>query len=156
MKKPNIVSNSSCLIALDNIGMIDLLRQLYGNIYITGEVAQEVGIDFDSWVEVKSIKDRNYLKLLNDMVDLGEASTIALSIEFSNSIMILDDLKARKLAERLKLNFTGLLGVILKAKKKGVISSVRQVLQKLKSAGFRISDKIEQEMLKLAEESTDA
>lgn len=153
MKKPKMVSNSSCLIALDNIGMINLLKELYGNIYITREVAQEVGIEFKNWVKIESIKNRNYLKMLNESVDLGEASTIALSFEIDQSVMILDDAKARKLAERLNLEFTGLLGVILKAKTTGIIDSVQTILQKLKSAGFRISDKIEQEILKLADEA---
>ncbi len=127
MKKPSIISNSSCLIALDNIGMIIILKELYGKIYITREVAQEVGIDFEKWVEIKSVKDQNCLKSLSNIVDFGEASTIALSLEFSLNTMILDDLKARRLAERLNLDFTGLLGVLLKAKKQGVIDSVHKI-----------------------------
>lgn len=70
-------------------------------------------------IEIKSVNDRNYVKILNNFIDLGKSSTIALPIETENSLMIPDDLKARKLAENLNLKFTGLFGVILKAVRKG-------------------------------------
>ncbi|MCP4752853.1 MAG: DUF3368 domain-containing protein [Proteobacteria bacterium] len=149
---PNIISNSSCLIALDNIGQTQILKDIYGKIYITEEVAGEVGIDAENWIEIKQVKNSNYTKMLTTLVDVGEASTLALSFEFDDSILILDDLKARKLAEKLNLKYTGLLGVLLKAKKAGAVDSVRDVLKQMKSAGFRISDRIEREVLKLADE----
>ena len=67
--------------------------------------------------------------------------------------MILDDKKARTLANNLNFKFTGLLGVILKAKQQEIIPSVLEVLNKLKSVNFRISDAIENEVLRLANEA---
>jgi len=87
------------------------------------------------------------------LVDLGEASTIALSLELTDNLMILDDKKARTLANNLNFKFTGLLGVILKAKQQEIIPSVLEVLNKLKSVNFRISDAIENEVLRLANEA---
>jgi len=66
--------------------------------------------------------------------------------------MILDDLKARQVAKNLNLKFTGLLGIILKAKQKGIVSSVKDVTNKLKSVNFRISQAMENEILRLADE----
>lgn len=66
--------------------------------------------------------------------------------------MILDDLKARKLAQNMGLPFTGLLGVVAKAKQEGVISSAEAVLDKLKAVNFHVSPKMYEETLKLAGE----
>jgi len=149
---PDIISNTSCLIALDNIGMLFILKKLYGKIYIAEEVFNEFGKSVEDWIAVRQVKDKNYVKILSNIVDPGESGTIALSLEFQDSLMILDDLKARKLAENLNLKFTGLFGVILKAKERGIVTSVRDVLHKLRSANFRISEKMEKEVIRLAKE----
>ena len=60
--------------------------------------------------------DRKIIKILSSVVDPGEASTIALNSEKADAVMILDDLKARKLAKSLDMRFTGTIGVIVKAK----------------------------------------
>ncbi len=149
---PNIISDSSCLIALDNIGMISILKDLYEKIYITEEVYSEFGQSIEDWIEIKPVENKNYLRILNQLVDLGETSTIALSLELTDNLMILDDKKARTVANNLNLKFTGLLGVILKAKQQEIIPSVSHLLSRLKSVNFRISEVIENEVLRLASE----
>ena len=99
---PKIVSNTSCLIVLDDINALDILHKLYQNIYLTEEVAQEFGKPLENWMHVVTVIDKNYLRILNTSVDLGEASTIALALQMQeDNVMILDDLKARKLAKQL-------------------------------------------------------
>lgn len=150
---PKIISNTSCLIVLDNIDALTILQKLYQNIYLTEEVAQEFGKPLESWMTVVTVKDKNYLRILNASVDLGEASTIALALQMQeDNVMILDDLKARKLAKQLQLKFTGLLGILLKAKQQHVISSVADIFTQLKNANFRVSEKLEKEVLRLAGE----
>ncbi len=149
---PNIISNTSCLIIFDNIEMLPLLKNLYHTVYITEEVYEEFGKPVEDWIRVKLVNNVKYMHILNNIVDKGEASTIALSLEVDDSVMILDDNKARTLAKNLNLNFTGSLGVILKAKENHLIDSVAEVLKKIKSAGFRISSKMEKEVLRLAKE----
>ncbi len=75
-------------------------------------------------------------------LDEGEASAIALSFEVENSILLIDDLKGRKIAERLYLRYSGTLGLILKAKQIGKIKSVREILEKVKNTNFRFSEKL--------------
>jgi len=150
---PKIISNTSCLIILDNINSIDILQKLYQHIYLTEEVAEEYGKPLESWMNIIAVKDKNYLRILNTSVDLGEASTIALALEMAeDNVMILDDLKARKLAKQLQLKFTGLLGILLKAKQQKIISSVAEILMQFKSVNFRVSEQLEKEVLKLAGE----
>jgi predicted nucleic acid-binding protein len=150
---PNIISNTSCLIILDNINALSILEKLYQKIYITEEVAQEYGKPLENWMTVIAVKDKNYLRILNTSVDLGEASTIALALQMAeDNVMILDDLKARKLAKQLQLKFTGLLGILLKAKQQQIIPSVTDIFVQLRKINFRVSEKLEQEVLKLAGE----
>ena len=145
---PNIISNTSCLIVLDNIGMLDVLKELYGKVFITEEVSKEFDKTVPDWIEVRKVSDNKYLKLMKNFVDLGEASTIALAVETDDIVIILDDFKARKLAQKLNLKITGTIGVLIKARKRNIITSTQEVLNKLKNEGFRISDEIEKEFLK--------
>jgi predicted nucleic acid-binding protein len=78
---PKIISNTSCLMVLDNINALDILHKLYQNIYLTEEVAQEFGKPLENWMHVITVIDKNYLRILNTSVDLGEASTIALALQ---------------------------------------------------------------------------
>jgi len=145
---PNYISDTSCLIVLDNIDMLFILKELYENIFITQEVLKEFEKPIPEWIKVREVNDKKYLKLLSTFIDLGEASSIALALEKEDIILILDDLKARKLANKLNLQITGTLGVIVSAKNKHIISSLEEVLNKLKKAGFRISKELENEILK--------
>ena len=145
---PNIISNTSCLIVLDNIGMLGVLKELYGKVFITEEVSKEFGKTVPDWIEVRKVSDNKYLKLMKNFVDLGEASTIALAVETDDIVIILDDLKARKLGQKLNLKITGTIGVLIKARKRNIITSTQEVLNRLRNEGFRISDEIEKEFLK--------
>jgi predicted nucleic acid-binding protein len=82
-------------------------------------------------------------------IDKGESSAIVLALETPNCIMILDDFKARKIANQLGLNFTGTIGVIVKAKLNGIIPSIQPLLLKIRETDFRFS--IELELIALKE-----
>lgn len=73
-------------------------------------------------------------------------------MELKDCTIILDDNKARKIAEKLGLSFTGTIGVIVKAKLQGIIPSIKPILEKIKQTNFRISTEIEIQALKLANE----
>ncbi|QTM00102.1 DUF3368 domain-containing protein [Iocasia frigidifontis] len=73
---------------------------------------------------------------------------MALALETDNNITILDDLKARKLAKKLNIEMTGTLGVIINAKRKNIITSIKEVLERLKDTNFRISKELENDILK--------
>ena len=83
---------------------------------------------------------------------LAEASAIALAANFKDSVLIIDDLKARKIAEGLNLVFTGTLGLILKAKELGFIKLVTPTLKKIQGTNFRINEKLVSEIMKAADE----
>jgi len=147
-----IISDTSCLIILNKIGELYLLRQLYNTVTITEDILLEYGEQLPDWIEVQQAKDQFRQQLLEMQIDKGEASAIALALETEDNIVILDDWKARKLAERLGLSVTGTLGVIIKAKKSGLIASIKPYLDKIRETNFRISEELEQIALKEANE----
>ena len=88
-------------------------------------------------------------------VDKGEASAIALALETPGSTLIIDDYRARKVAQKLNLKFTGTIGVLVKAKLIGVIPLIKPYLELIIQTNFRITPEIEQQALKEAGESVD-
>ncbi len=148
-----IISDTSCLILLDNIGELDLLHKLYGTIITTTEVKLEFGKDLPTWFEIKDAADKNYQSIIENTVDKGEASTIALAIEFDDCLLIIDDLKGRKFAQQLGLHIIGTMGVIVDAKLSGIITSIKPLIKKIRNTNFRITEEIEKIMLaKVGEE----
>lgn len=116
-----VISDTSSLILFDKIGELELLNKVYDSIVTTPEIASEFGDNLPDWIHIQKVKDYKYLEFLETQVDLGEASAIALAKEIDGSLLLLDDLKARKLAIKLNLKFTGTLGVFHKAKQSGIV-----------------------------------
>lgn len=142
-----IISDTSCLILLSKINELDILKQVGSEIFITPEIKNEFGLEIPSWVMIKSPKDKHYQRILEMDLDTGEASAIALSFEFSHAILILDDQKARKTAEKLNLRFSGSFGLILRAKQMGKVKKIRPLIEKIKKTNFRFSEQLIQAVL---------
>jgi predicted nucleic acid-binding protein len=147
-----IIADTSCLILLSNINELDLLQKIYGNVFITEIIAEEFGEQLPEWIIIEQVNDLNKQKLLELQIDRGEASAITLAIENKNSTIIIDDYKARKIAEQLGINFTGTFGILLKAKNMQLIPLIKPILDKIKNTNFRISEELELTVLKLANE----
>ncbi len=147
-----IISDTSCLIVLSNIDELELLKKLYGQVITTIEVATEYGQVLPDWISIKAATDVYRQKILEMQIDKGEASAIALALELPDSTIILDDYKARRVAEQLGLEITGTAGVIIKAKLKGIISSIKPLFEKIRQTDFRLSADIELQALKEANE----
>lgn len=123
-----IISDTSCLIVLTNIGELDLLRKTYGSIITTVEIAIEFGEPLPEWIIVEEVSDKYRQQLLEMQIDKGESSAIALALETPKSTVILDDYRARKIAEQLGVSYTGTIGVIIRAKIIGIIPSIKPIL----------------------------
>ena len=137
-----VIPDTSCLILLYKIGELELLNHLFNEVAITTQINNEFGKPLPSWIKIQPPQNQHYQELLLLELDKGEASAIALHFEVKNSILVLDDLKARKLADKLKIDYTGTFGIILRAKKTGIIESVKPVLDKIRNTNFRFSEKV--------------
>ncbi len=151
--RKTIISDTSCLIILTNIGELGLLRKVYGQIITTVEVAAEFGETLPEWIEINAPTDKYRQKILELQIDKGEASAIAPALEIPDSIIILDDQKARKIADKLGIEITGTIGVIIKARLRGIIPSIKPFLDKIRQTDFRLSVEIERQALEEAGES---
>jgi len=146
---PNIIiiTDTSCLIALTKINVLHLLHELYEHVVITEEIYAEFGEPLPEWIEIKQVANKKYQQLLENTLDKGEASAIALAIELEEVLLVVDDLKGRKEAERLGLKITGTLGILFRMKQMGKLSVLKPYLEVLQTAGFRVAPAVIEKIL---------
>ncbi len=102
---------------------------------------------------MKPIQNAATVRVLKTQIDDGEAEAIALATEMDDVFVILDDKKARRVAQQIGLTVIGTVGILLRAKKKGIITHVKPILDELNAVDFRISRSLYQRALQLAKES---
>lgn len=137
-----VISDTSCLIALTNIGRLELLRELFGNVIVTPTVHQEFGEELPDWFQVIAPESTAILLELEARLDAGEASAIALALQLEGATLIIDELKGRRAATLLGVNIIGTIGVLARAKNQGLLENSAIVLDELQRVGFRISDEL--------------
>jgi predicted nucleic acid-binding protein len=145
------VTNSTCLIGLERIGQLDLLPQVFSTVFAPPTVAAEVRSPL-SWLTVQAVQNLAVVATLRTQMDAGEAEAIALAMELGDVILILDDKKARRVAQQIGLRVIGTVGMLLRAKRQGVIGEIKPLLTALIQADFRIADAIIREALRLSGE----
>lgn len=146
------VSNTSCLIALEVIGRLDLLADQYRSLLIPPAVAHEWGVPTPPWITVLGVQNQTAVQVLRLHLGHGEAEAIVLSLEVAAQRLILDDQRARNIAASLGVQVTGTLGIVLRAKQVGLIPLVRPLLEDLDQAGFWLSPSLVQQALHIAGE----
>jgi len=153
-----IVSNSSPLIALAKIGKLNILRD---DIVIPKAVFDEITKPEKEYVKelyewgkdkIIEVKNRKAVEYLELIIDGGEAETIVLAEELNADAVLIDDLKARKIATLRGLNIIGTIGVLLDAKERGFINEVKPLLEELMKRKIRISKELYNHALELAHE----
>lgn len=159
-----VVSNTSPLTNLAAIGQLDLLQQLYAEVYIPRGVWHELNADGEKWPGRNEVEQAEWIRqfqvqnhslvraLLVDL-DQGEAEAIALAVEKEADIILIDEREGRFAAKRQGLNVTGIIGILLIAKKQSLLSSIKPHLDALRqTAGFFISDSLYRFAVSEAEE----
>lgn len=127
-----------------------LLRRLFGEVIVTNAVAREaVGIALPEWV---IIRDPTKLHPLPPKLGAGEVSAISLALEADRALVILDDLRARRVAAELSIEQTGVLGLLLSAKKATLLPSIGPLVAQLRTYGMRVSDQLIARVLREADE----
>jgi predicted nucleic acid-binding protein len=147
-----IICDTSCLILFDKIGTLYLLKESYSSVFVSTEIMEEYGKPLPDWVKIKEVENKTLQQTLMQILDKGESSAIALAFEIPNTLVALDDLKARKIAKSLDLKITGSLGILVKATQLGHIESLRPILDQVQQTDFRISENIVRKILSLVKE----
>lgn len=158
MTKQAIIADSGPLISLAIIDRLELLQQLYQQVLIPPAVWEEVTVKGRgmpgsdavaslSWLEIRQ-PEPQVLQPLSILVDPGEAEVIALAQSIEDSIVLLDDSQARRVAERFDIPRIGTLGILRRAKKLGLIDAVRPYVEQLKANNIYMSDRLVQVVLR--------
>lgn len=157
MRIERIVVNASPLICLYKSGLSDILSSLFSEIVVPDKVHQE--ITAKSGIDLSSIKQ---LKLGRDIVILpsiaswdlgeGESSVISFALKNPDYWAVIDDKEARRCAISLGCRHMGTIGIILLAKRRGIIPSVRESLHKLHTAGLWLSESFIKKVCRKAKE----
>ena len=136
-----VIANSTPLISLGKINQFYLLKALYHEICIPGEVFREISAKDDAikslvvnngdWIKVRNVANPGDRKMYSAALHGGEVEVLILAQEIGADLVIFDDLKARKTALYLGIPLTGTIGVLIKAKKQGLIPCVMPLVDKL-------------------------
>ena len=158
---PKVVSNTTPIISLLKLNRIEILKELYRQIHIPFAVYQEVEVGKNKgyyqeltkidWIIISKVKDEQAVKYFLDL-DAGEAEAIVLASETNANLIILDEKLGRFHAKHAGLNVTGTIGVLIKAKKNGLIKELKPLLTELTQKDVWISDKLKWEILKQVDE----
>lgn len=157
-----VVANNTPLVALWALGRLDLLRDLFQEVLIpqtieeeflaTETVARREALSAAFWVRsIELLHPRRALAYVG--LDRGEAAVLALAEELDARLVILDERKARRYAERMSIPLIGTVGVLLLAKETGLITSVKTSIAKLQDTGLYLAPSLVRKALEMADES---
>ncbi len=158
-----IVVNTSPWIALSLCDQTHLLNKFYEEVYMPHVVKEEVlaggkqvigsrELNNSLWLKIEKVVDLEKAELLYEL-ERGEAEVILLAKEKGIKHVMIDEKVARLQAKVLGLNVIGTLGLLLKAKKAGILSSIKTHITKILEHGIWIKDEIVEGILKNAGES---
>jgi predicted nucleic acid-binding protein len=145
------IANSSPLIGLERIGAATILTDQFDRIVVPPAVAKEVG-ELPTGVQTESISKSAKLAAFPPRIHEGEAEVILLGFQHPDAVLILDDWYAREFAKARGLQVIGTVGLILRAKRMGLVPMVAPLLRRLQETGFRIAPEIIREAVTLAGE----
>lgn len=161
MPLPPVIINNSPLSSLWNIGQLNLVHQLYGDVLIPYAVFEEFvaisqsqrlqTISTSAWLQVVHLANPLHAISYSNL-DQGEAEVLALAVERSARLIIMDELKGRRQAKRLGLPLTGTLGILISAKRIGLIPTVQPLLSELQANGLYLSESLVARVLKQVQE----
>lgn len=141
MTSPTVISNASPLIALEQIGQLDLLERLFNRVAVPPAVVAEVSpsVILPAWISEQSLFQAIGPDILRASLGPGESEAISLALEANARLLILDERPARRLAQALGLPIIGTLGILLAAKKRSLLTDVQPSVNALVRHDFRIS-----------------
>ena len=158
-----IVSDASPIRALHFLGLLPILRELYGDVVVPTAVQEELlvprirldSIDLSPYdfIQIRSPRELSRVNAFLQMLHRGESEALALGLELQADLILIDELAGRSAALENGLRPLGTLGVLLEAKSNGLVQEVRPFLQRLRAElNFFISNALHQQIVELAGE----
>ncbi|MDF3821820.1 DUF3368 domain-containing protein [Leptospira sp. 96542] len=160
-----IIADSSPLISLAIIHKLHLLKDIFQEIIVPNSVFEEIikserkySSQLDEWSKpfVKKCNNIEAFNAYRISLGKGESEAIVLSKENRNSILLLDDKKARKVAKYENLKVIGTIGILISAKEKGLISEINSSLKLLEENDIHLSKSLIRKALEMTGEGSDS
>ncbi len=157
-----VVSDASPIMNLAAVGRLDLLRQLGGEIRIPEAVRDEMvrgwglpgakEVETEPWIVTERVVDRTQVALLSAELDEGEAEVVALALQLRAASqeprVVMDESLGRAVCDRLGIAKTGVVGVLIAARQRGLLPEIRPVLDALREHVFRLSEHVVEQALR--------
>lgn len=158
-----VVSDTSPITNLTQINRLDLLPKLYGAVTIPQTVADELArfphstgfnlLALVPWLTVRAVHDTRRVASFRLQLDQGESEALVLCQELQADLLLIDERKGRRVAAEAGIPTTGLLGVLLTAKQRGLLPSVKAELDALaRFTTFRCGEALAERVLREAGE----
>lgn len=159
-----VISDTTPIISLIKINRLDLLEKLFGEVLIPEAVYRELTtnalfeneaiiVKASAFLKTSAVQNRKSLQLLQAAsgLDDGESEAIILADELKSDVLIMDERKGRKVAQKLGIKITGTVGVLLQAYSETMISSdeIKAYLDRLKNSNIRLSESLIQKALEI-------
>ncbi len=157
-----VISNTSPLIGLWGLNLFALFRDLYIEVWIPREEEKEFlsleetvhreALESAPWIKTIDLTDSESVSFYNKL-DSGEVHVFALADEYDARLVIIDEQKARNEAQKIGLTHIGTVGVLLEAKKEGLIGEIKPLLIALQENGMYLGKSIITDALRKASET---
>ena len=161
---PELICDTSALIALHQVGLLHILPALSSTVIVPAAVAQELAAGRSEGYDILDVAAYDWMHIRSpaacpalpsrQQLGPGEPHVLWVALETPNTVAVLDDGPARRVAVQLGIAFTGTLGLLLDAKKRGLIAAVAPVLDDLDRYDFNMSPRIRESVLKAANETS--
>jgi predicted nucleic acid-binding protein len=152
----SVVSDTTAITTLLKAKQERLLRELFERVLVPQAVwdeLKEFHIELPKFIDLHPATDASQRLPGTELLGRGEAEALLLAKQLNAQLLLTDDRKARRAARRLQIPCIGLVGMIVHAKRRGRISSVREMLQLLETdGGLYLSDAVVSDALRLAGE----
>lgn len=156
-----VITNNTPLVALWTVGQLALLPALFGEVWAPEAVCAEflaadpalrlAVLESAPWLRCVPLTHPQHVAVYIGL-DQGEAEVLALAEACSPRLVIMDEWRGRRYAQRLGLPLTGTLGVLLLAKERGLIPALTPLVQDLLAAGLYLAPELVTQVLALAGE----
>ena len=158
-----IVSDTSCIGYLIQTNLLHLLQILYGEIIIPYAVNKEIlqlenkgyilsEFKNATWIKIEQANNLLNVEQYKFILDKGELEAISIGIQLKADLLIIEEKRGRTIAKNIGFDITGLVGILIVAKNKNLISSIKDILDKVRLLGCRISEKLYNTALKSCNE----
>lgn len=148
-----VVSDASVLIGLSRAGLLGVLPRVYDRVVVPEAVAREFQEPLPSGVVVHAAPSLPAVEGALAHLDAGEVAAIVLALSLRADVLLMDERRGREAARRLGLPLSGTLGMLVEAKRLGVIPRLEPAVEALRAGGFRLSDALVREVLRVAGEA---